>query len=316
MTGDQHHHGDGHDHHGHHGHAHAHAPANFGRAFAIGAALNIAFVAVEVAAGLWGNSIALLADAGHNFGDVLSLLAAWWGSVLASAKPSARYSYGLKSSSMLAALFNAVTLLIATGGIAWEAARRLADPQPAEGVLMMAVAGAGVIINGVTALMFFKGAKTDLNVKAAFAHMAADALVSLAVVAAGAGIVLTGWTWLDPATSLLVGAVIILGTWGLLRDSLNMVLAATPPGIDPAEVRETLAGLPGVERLHDLHIWPMSTTETALTCHLIMPAGHPGDAFLAEACEQLHARFGIGHVTLQVEMGDAAACALEPEHVV
>jgi cobalt-zinc-cadmium efflux system protein len=260
--------------------------------------------------------VALLADAGHNLGDVLSLLAAWWASVLVAAKPSGRYTYGLRSSSMLAALFNAVTLLVATGGIAWEAARRLVDPQPAEGVVMMAVAAAGVAINGVTAWMFVQGAKTDLNLRAAFAHMLTDALVSLAVVAAGAAILFTGWLWLDPAVSLAVAVVIVAGTWGLLRDAVNMVLAAAPPGIDPAEVRGVLEALPGVERLHDLHIWPMSTTETALTCHLIMPGGHPGDGFLSEACETLHERFGIGHATIQVEMGDGAACRLEPEHVV
>lgn len=318
-----HHHHDHDDHHDHghgrghsHGHGHSHAPANFGRAFAIGAALNIVFVVVEVAAGLMGNSVALLADAGHNLGDVLSLLAAWWASVLTAAKPSGRYTYGLRSSSMLAALFNAVTLLVATGGIAWEAARRLAHPEPAQGVTMMAVAAAGVAINGVTAWMFVQGAKTDLNLRAAFAHMLTDALVSVAVVIAGAAILFTGWLWLDPVVSLAVAVVIVFGTWGLLRDSVNMVLAAAPPGIEPDEVRAELEGMPGVTGLHDLHIWPMSTTETALTCHLIMPAGHPGDQFLAEACERLHERFGIGHVTIQVEIGDGAACRLEPEHVV
>lgn len=308
-------HGHGHGH-GHGHHHHAHAPADFGATFALGAAINIVFVAAEVAAGLIGNSVALLADAGHNLGDVLALLVAWGASTLSRRTPTARYTYGLRSTSMLAALFNALVLLVVTGGVAWEALRRLAHPQPSGGWLIMVVAAAGVGVNGVSALLFASGRRGDINIRAAFAHMVADAVVSAGVVAAGGLMLLTGASWIDPLASLAVAAVIVWGTWSLFRDSIAMVLAAAPRGIEPGEVRAYLEGLPGVSRIHDLHIWPMSTTETALTCHLVTPGGAPGDAFLGRACRELHDRFGIGHSTLQVEVDEAFACPLEPAHVV
>jgi cobalt-zinc-cadmium efflux system protein len=278
--------------------------------------LNIGFVLIEAGFGLWSNSVALLADAGHNLSDVLALLAAWGASVMAKAKPTARYSYGLRSSSMLAALFNAASVLLVTGGIAWEAVRRLFDPQPSEGSVVIAVALAGVVVNGATALMFARGAKSDINIRAVFAHMASDALVSLGVAAAGGLMLVTAWLWLDPLASLLISAVIVWGTWGLLKESVAMVMAAAPTGVDPAEVRRYLEAQAGVAGIHDLHIWPISTTETALTVHLRMPDGHPGDAFLGATCEVLHRRFKIGHSTIQVETGIDTVCALEPEHVV
>ena len=304
--------------HGHgapHGH-HQHAPASFGRAFAIGAALNIVFVAVEAGAGVAAGSVALLADAGHNLGDVLALLVAWGAAGLARRPPDARYTYGFRSASMLAALFNAVALLVVTGGVAWEAIRRLAEPHPSQGGLVMAVAAAGIVVNGVTAALFASGRKGDLNVRGAFLHMLSDALVSAGVVVAGALILWTGRLWIDPVASLVISGVIVWGTWGLLRQSLDMVLAAAPAGIDTGEVRAFLERLSGVARVHDLHVWPLSTTETALTCHLVIPAGPPGDAFLAQTCHALEHRFGIGHATLQVETDEAFACPLEPAHVV
>lgn len=309
-------HGHGHDHgHSHgHGHHHHHAPTDFGPRFALGAALNIAFVVAEAVYGLIGHSLALLADAGHNLGDVLGLLAAFAAATLTKRGPSARYTYGLGSSSMLAALFNAVTLLVITGGVAWEAIRRLVSPEPVGGLTVMAVAAVGILVNGGTALMFVSGRKDDLNVKSAFQHMLADALVAAGVVVAGGLILLTGWRWVDPAVSLIVSAIIVWGTWGTLRESLDMVLHAVPAGIDPDKVRAFLAGQPGVDTLHDLHIWPTSTTETALTAHLVMPAGHPGDEVLAELCHALRDRFRIGHATFQVETGGVVFCSLEPEN--
>ncbi len=313
-----------HDHHDHdhHDHAHGgherhhHAPASFGRAFALGAALNVGFVAVEAAFGLLGHSLALLADAGHNLGDVLGLLVAWAASVLARRRPSERYTYGLGSSSVLAALFNAVVLLIVTGAVAAEAVRRLFAPEPAAGLVVMAVAAAGIVVNGLTAALFASGRKGDLNVRGAFLHMLSDAVVAAGVVVAGGLILLTRWSWLDPVVSLAISAVIVWGTWGLLREGLSMALDAVPAGIEPQAVRGYLRALPGVEGLHDLHIWAMSTTETALTCHLLMPGGHPSDAFLSQVCERLQARFRIGHATLQVETDAAHPCKLEPETVV
>ena len=312
----------GHDHHAHgeHGHSHggghAHAPASFGRAFAIGVALNVGFVVVEAVYGLIGNSVALLADAGHNLGDALGLIAAWTASVLARRAPSARFTYGLRGSSILAALFNAVFLLVAVGAISLEAIQRLGSPAPVAGKTVMAVAAIGILVNGVTAYLFAAGRKSDLNLRGAFAHMAADALVSAGVVVAGFAILLTGWLWLDPLVSLVVNAVIVVGTWGLLRELLGMSMAAVPNAIDPAAVRGFLTAQPGVANLHDLHIWPMSTTEIALTCHLVMPQGHPGDAFLHGLCETLSARFSINHPTIQIETDEHLACALAPDDVV
>ncbi len=304
----EHHHGHGHG----HGHGHDHAVA-----FALGVALNLGFVAAEAVCGVVGNSVALLADAGHNLGDVLGLAIAWGATALARRRPSHRFTYGLRSSSILAALFNAIVLLIAVGGIIVEALNRLAAPQPVASRLIMAVAAAGIVVNGASALLFLGGRRGDLNIRAAFLHLAADAGVSLAVVLTGAAILLTGWMWLDGAASLAVALVIVLGTWRLLRDAINLALAGVPPGIDAGAVRAHLDRLAGVAAVHDLHIWPISTTETALTCHLVMPAGHPGDEMLAALAQQLHQRFAIDHATIQVETGDPDhPCKLVPDHVV
>ena len=307
-----------HDHSGHdHAHnGHAHAPASYGFAFALGAALNIGFVVVEAVYGVLSNSTALLADAGPNLSDVLGLLIAWGAATLSRRAPSGRYTYGLRGSSILAALFNAVFLLIAVGAIAFEAVQRMAAPQPVAGVTVMVVAAIGIAINGFTAWLFWSGRKHDINIQGAFLHMAADAAVSAGVVVSGALILFTGWLWVDPLVSLAICVVIVWSTWSLLRDSVRMSLAAVPPGIDPAEVRAFLASCAGVASLHDLHIWPMSTTEIALTCHLVMPAGHPGDGFLRDTCHALEHRFGIGHVTLQIELDPATACKLAPDEVV
>ena len=306
---------EGHDH-GGHDHAHAHAPADFGAAFAIGIALNVGFVAIEAAYGLIAGSVALLSDAGHNLGDVLGLAAAWLASRLVQRAPSARFTYGLRGSSILAALFNAVFLLLTVGAISWEAILRFADPAPVAGKIVMVVAAIGILVNGVTAWLFASGQKDDINLRAAFLHMASDALVSAGVVAAGFVIVATGWLWLDPLTSLAVNLVIVWGTWGLLRDSLGMSMAAVPAGVDPAKLRTFLAARPGVAAVHDLHVWPISTTETALTCHLVMPEGHPGDAFLHDLAAELSRRFRIGHPTVQIETDPELGCALAPDEVV
>jgi len=315
---DHHRHADPHDHSHAHGHAHGahtHAPTDFGRAFAIGIGLNIVFVIAEAVFGWLGNSMALIADAGHNLSDVLGLTVAWIAAELSKRPPSARFTYGLRGSSILAALFNAVFLLMAVGAIGWEAIVRLFNPEPVASVTMMVVAGLGIAINAATAWLFFSGRHSDLNIRGAYLHMVADAAVSAAVVVAGLVILFTGSTWIDPAVSLLVGFVIVWGTWGLLRDSTAMSLDAVPRGIDPNAVRAFLAGQPGVTQLHDLHIWPMSTTEVALTCHLVMPSGPPGDAFLVEIAHELQHDFGIAHATVQIET-DPASCALAPDHVV
>jgi len=298
------------------GHAHTHVPKSFGFAFALGAALNIGFVIVEATFGFLSNSTALLADAGHNLSDVIGLLVAWVASVLARRAPTARYTYGLRSSSILAALFNAMFLLTAVGAIAWEAIQRFAHPEPVAAKTVMIVAAIGIAINGLTAWMFASGRKGDINIRGAFLHMAADAAVSAGVVVAGGVILLTQWHWVDPVVSLVICLVIVWSTWGLLKDSVRMSLAAVPPGLEPGEVRSFLEQLPGVTNLHDLHIWPMSTTETALTCHLVMPAGHPGDGFLMETAHELEHRFSIGHTTIQIELNAGNACRLSPDEVV
>ena len=325
MSAHDHHGHDGHDHagharhqghdHGHGGHGHSHAPASFGLAFAIGIAFNGGFVLVEIVYGLLANSTALLADAGHNLSDVLGLVAAWVAAVLSRRPPTPRLTYGLRNTSILAALLNAVLLLIASGAIILEAVQRLLQPEPVATITVMVVAAIGIAINGSTAALFARGRDSDINIRGAYLHMAADAAISAGVVIAGALIMLTGWLWLDPLVSLAIVAAIVVGTWGLLRDSTAMSIAAVPYGIDPAAVRAYLAGRPGVTSLHDLHVWPMSTTETALTAHLVTPAGHPGDAFLSEICRELQQRFGIGHATLQIEMA-TIDCALAPDHVV
>lgn len=304
-------------HHGHdHGAGHSHAPASFGVAFAIATALNIALVIVQVIYGLAANSLALLADAGHNLGDCLGLVLAWAAYGLARRHPTARFTYGYGSASILSALINAVTLLVATGGIAWEAIRRFDNPGEVAGGTVIIVATAGIAVNGISAWLLMAGNKGDLNIRGAFLHLAADAAVSAAVVMAGIVILLTGWTLVDPIASLVVSAAILWSSWSLLRESFRLSLGAVPSGIDPQAVRAYLSALPGVAGTHDLHIWAMSTTGNALTCHLVMPGGHPGDAFLANACHELEHRFAIGHATFQIEIGDADICRLEPEHVV
>lgn len=311
-----------HDHHRHSHDAHSHqyghslAPRNFGAAFAIGTMLNLGFVAIETVYGILAHSTALLADAGHNLSDVLALLIAWGAAHLGTRGPTERFTYGFRSTSILAAFINAVVLLFVMGAIAWEAIRRFAEPEPVAGLTVTIVAALGILVNAATARLFASGRHGDLNIRAVFLHMAADAGFSAAVVIAGVLILITGWLWLDPAASLVLVAVVVWSTWGLLRDSVLMSLDAVPSAIEPAEVRAFLQALPGVKRIHDLHIWPMSTTEVALTCHLLMPAGHPGDEFAAQAARELHDHFGIGHTTLQIEVDEAVACALEPEHLV
>jgi cobalt-zinc-cadmium efflux system protein len=302
--------------HSHH-HSHDRHVTNYNRAFAIGAALNIGFVVVEAVFGFLTDSLALLADAGHNLSDVLGLLLAWGANFLAQSPPSIRYTYGLRRSSILAALINSVVLLVAMGGIAWEAIQRFSNPASISGFTIIWVALIGVAINTATALLFVSGRKENLNIKGAFLHMAADALVSVGVVLAGIAILTTGWLWFDPAISLIIVCIVVVGTWQLLKDSLNLSLDGVPDRIEPAAVRTFLAELPGVAQIHDLHIWAMSTTETALTVHLVMPEGHPGDRFLANVCEELHHHFGIEHSTIQIEINDSdLSCKYEPEHKV
>lgn len=297
-------------------HGHRDGPADYGRAIAIGVTLNLALVVAQVVYGVLANSVALLADAAHNLSDVLGLLLAWGATILAKRLPNKRFTYGLRSSSILAALGNGAFLLLATGGIAWEAIQRFAHPEPVSGATVIGVAALGIAVNGATALLFMSGRKGDLNIRNAFLHMAADAVVSLGVVLAGIGIVYTRWLWLDPVTSLAISVVIVAGTWGLLRDSVRLVLHAVPEGIETERVRAFLAGVPGVEEVHDLHIWGMSTTDNALTAHLVIPTGYPGDAVIMEITKQLDARFNIGHATIQVETDSSRACALTPDHVV
>jgi cobalt-zinc-cadmium efflux system protein len=285
-------------------------------AFATGTALNLAFVVVEAVYGVLGNSIALLSDAGHNLGDGLSLAAAWAAALLARRAPTGRYTYGFRSSSILVALFNAIILLIAVGAIVLQSAERLLSPEPVAGLTVIVVALIGVAVHGVTALMLAGAAFSDLNVRAAYAHMAADAAVGIGVAVTGGIILATGWVVLDPIVSIAVALVIVVATWRLLRQALDLALHAVPQGIDPERVREHLADLAGVSTIHDLHIWPMSTTETALTAHLVMPAGHPGDRVLARVAAELQERFAIGHVTLQIETDPESACRLAPDHVV
>ncbi|QDU38575.1 Cadmium, cobalt and zinc/H(+)-K(+) antiporter [Maioricimonas rarisocia] len=286
--------------HQHHGHHH-HGPADYGKAFAVGVVLNVIYIIVEAVFGWMVGSLALLADAGHNLSDVFGLLLAWGGAWLASLKPTRRFTYGWRSSSIFSALINGMILMIAVGGIVWEAIRRFGEPQSVSGSTVMWVAGVGVVINTATALLFVRGRKGDVNVRGAFLHMAADAAVSLGVVLGGLGILLSGWTWIDPVISLIVAVVILWSTWGLLRESVELALHAVPAGIDPEEVEEYLGSLPGVAEVHDLHIWAMSTTETALTAHLVKPQIDNEDQLLHSAAQGLRERFRIHHVTIQVE---------------
>ena len=290
----------GHD----HGHGHAHAPKDFGTAFAVGVLLNSAFVAAEVVYGLRIDSLALLADAGHNLSDVLGLLLAWGASVLVKRASSARFTYGLRGTSILAALANATLLTLVTGAIAWTAVLRLAHPAAVDGGTVMAVAAAGIVVNLATALLFMSGRKDDLNVRAAFAHMAGDAAIAAGVVVAGFAMLHTGWLWLDPVVSLVIALIVLVATWGLLKDSLALSLQGVPREVDAQAVGRWLSALPGVAEVHDLHIWAMSTTENALTAHLVYPGGFPGDECLRGICAELRTHHAIGHVTIQVETGE------------
>jgi len=325
--GHGHGHEHGHDHaaarpgHGHaHGHSHGghhhHVPADMGRAFAVGVGLNTLFVLVEVGAGFLSHSMALLADAGHNASDVLALLMAWGATALAKRAPTSRRTYGLRKATVLASLGNAVFLLLAIGAIVSESIHRLTLPNVVATRTVMITAAIGVAINTATALLFMRGGKEDLNVRGAFLHMASDAVISVAVVIGAGVIALTGLQWIDPVLSLGIAAVIVVGTWSLLRDSANLALDGAPREIDVAEVRAWLAAQPGVEEIHDLHIWAMSTTETALTAHVIRPANDDADQFLHTTCEALSVRFNIGHSTLQVETDSETACRLAPQGVV
>jgi len=300
-----------------HAHAHGHGPADYGTAFGLGIALNLAYVGAEAGIGVVAGSLALLADAGHNLGDVLGLGLSWGAALLSRRGPSQRFTYGLRSSSILAALANAIILLVVTGGIAWEGVRRLAEPVAVDGGIVAWVAAIGIVVNGGTALLFARGRERDLNVKSAFLHMTADALIAAGVVAAGIAMALTGVAWLDPVVGLVVSATIVYGTWGLVKDATGLALNAVPEGIDAAAVRAHLAALPGVREVHDLHIWGMSTTETALTAHLVMPGGHPGDAALSGIARDLEEHFDIHHATIQIELADSGlVCTLTPESVV
>jgi cobalt-zinc-cadmium efflux system protein len=300
----------GHDHHQHH----SYAPKNFGRNFAVATGLNFALVVAQVAYGLSTNSLALLADAGHNLGDVMGLLLAWGAFAIADWRPNNRFTYRLRAASILSAFANGLILLAATVAIGWEAMQRFIEPQPVATRTVIVVAACAVVVNGVSA--WFLSRRDDLNTRGAFLHMVADGTVSVAVVFAALGIMFTGWQWLDPAVSLLISAAILFGTWNLLREALRLSLNAAPQSINPAEVRSYLERLPQISELHDMHIWAMSTTENALTCHMVTPDGHPGDAFLHRVADELKHKFGIGHTTIQIELDHSGVCALRPDHVV
>lgn len=300
--------------HNHH-HHHDHESFNYNRAFAIGLILNGGFVIVEAFSGIFYNSLALLADAGHNLSDVLGLVLAWGANMLSQRSPTKRYTYGFRRSSILAALLNATLVLVAMGAVAWEAVRKFVNPQSVPGGIVIGVALVGVVINTITALLFMSGRKEDMNIRGAFVHMAADALVSVGVVLAGIAIAVTGWLWFDPAVSLVIVMVVVVNTWQLFRESLNLALDAVPEGIEPLAIRTYLTELPEVDQVHDLHIWAMSTTEIALTAHLVIPKGYPGDAFLSRVSQHLHDQFGIEHPTIQIETGDPnQPCTLAPEN--
>lgn len=299
-----------------HDHSHDHSQ-NFNTAFAIGIALNTAYVLFEVVFGVMGHSLALLADAGHNLSDVLGLLLAWAASAITRSLPTKRRTYGLRGSSILAALFNAIFLLVSVGAIVWEALRRFRAPAEVAASTIIWVSLVGIAVNTATALMFRSGREHDLNIRGAFLHMAADAAISAGVVIAGFAILWTGWHWIDPMVSLLISAVIVWGTWDLLRESTNLALQAVPRNIEPEKVERYLAQLPGVSRVHDLHIWAMSTTETALTAHLVKPDGNIDDELLARVCDELQENFHIGHVTIQLECGsEAHPCRQAADHAV
>jgi cobalt-zinc-cadmium efflux system protein len=306
----------GHDHHNDHDHHHG-APASAGRAFVIGIVLNLAFVVVEVTYGVLAHSVALIADAGHNFGDVLGLGISWGALALAKLKPSKRRTFGFRRSTIVASLANALILLFVTGGLTWESLRRLLEPQHPHGPTMIAVAIAGAVVNTVSALFFLRGRARDLNLRSAFLHLASDAVLAVGVAVAGGVIMVTGWMWLDPAVSIVLAITILAGTWSLMGKSVNLMLDAVPEGIDPEQVKAFLGALPSVVEVHDLHIWAMSTTETALTAHLVMPGNSCEPTFLARACKELHERFDIDHATLQIDPEEAPApCTLAPNEIV
>jgi cobalt-zinc-cadmium efflux system protein len=286
---------------------HSHNHPNYNKVFLIGITLNVIYIIVELTYGLMINSMALIADAGHNFSDVLGLLLAWGAAYLATSLPTQKRTYGLRKSTILAALFNALILMIAVGAITIEAIRKFITPEPVQGTTMMIVAGVGVVINTITALLFVKGREKDLNIKGAFLHMAADAGVSLGVVLGGLLIIITGWMWIDPVISLIIVLVIVIGTWGLLKESFNLSVDAVPRGIELKQVENYLRSLNGVQDVHDLHIWAMSTTETALTVHLIIPDGNNDDFFLKKVCSELAYKFGIGHSTIQIEKSEQSS---------
>ena len=298
-------HAETHDHSGP-AHSHSHAPQEFNRAFAIGAALNLAFVVAEVIWGLSAHSLALLSDAGHNLSDVMGLLLAWGALRLSKSQPTARRTYGWRRTSILAALVNAGMLLFVTGAITWEAIRRLQEPAPVAARVVMWVAALGIAVNGSSALLFVRGRESDINIRGAFAHLAADALIAAGVVVAGLAMHLTGWHWLDPVVSIAIGVVVAFATWGLFREAINLSMDSVPAHIDPGAVNDYLRSLPGVAAVHDLHIWAMSTTETALTAHLVVPNGAIDDSRLARTAGELRTRFRIGHSTIQLEHGDPA----------
>jgi cobalt-zinc-cadmium efflux system protein len=300
--------------HSHSGHGHCHHHGDYNRAFAIGVTLNVVYVVVEGTFGFMTGSLALLADAGHNLSDVLGLLLAWSGHYLSRLKPTPRRTYGWRSSSILAALFNALLLLVAVGGITWEAVQRIAEPANVPGTTVMLVAGIGVLINAATAYLFMSGSKDDLNIRGAYLHMAADAGVSVAVVFGGLLMVTLGWNWADPVLSLIIAAVILIGTWSMLRESLNLTLHAVPTGIDPAQVQGYLATLPEVDSVHDLHIWAMSTTENALTAHLVI-LEREDEGFLHRVAAALREQFKIHHPTIQIERSAEGCLLAPPEHV-
>ena len=299
-----------------HSQEHDHVPKSFGKAFAIGILLNTAFVIIEASYGFLAHSMALLADAGHNLSDVLGLLVAWIAAILAGRRPSAKFTFGFKSSTIMAALFNAAFLLLAVAFIAWEAIGRLLHPEPVAGKTVMIVAAIGIVINAATAWLFASGKDDDLNIKGAYLHMVADAAVSVGVVVAGFVMLNTGWLWLDPVVSLVIVGVIVWGTWGMFTESLVLSLKAVPSKIDYSAVRAYLAAQPGVASLHDLHIWAISTTDVAMTVHLVMPAGYPQDEFLMHIGDVMKDRFGIGHFSVQVETNPLTHCAMAPDDIV
>ena len=324
------HHDHGHDHSAKHKHDHDHEhdhdhdhglgghhhhqidPNGNSRAFALAISLNVMFVAIEFGYGFIANSTALMADAGHNLSDVLGLIVAWGAAMLTKSAPNRRYTYGLRSSSILAALFNALVLMLACGAIGWEAVQRFTAPAPVAGTTVAIVAAIGVLVNGISAWLFMAGSKDDINARAAYQHMAADAVISLGVVVSGLVIMGTGWAWLDPLVSIVIVLFILVSTWALLKESLRLVLAAVPDNVDPARITAFLHAQPGVASIHDLHIWAMSTTETALTAHLVMPEGYPGDAAVDAIVSGLKSGYAIHHCTLQVELGTTVhGCTLE-----